>query len=740
MGGVRLSRVLLVCNESEMASACLNELSHHMGIGATMAASMDDARSMLVSCRYNAIVLDVRGADPDMITFLKEAREQHYLSLIMLGDPQNGPFLAKAINAGLNRFVDVSDANSCHVEEITGTIRSLLEENAHRESLDWYLEVIRGMDTGLFVYRLQPGKGLEDLILVDMNPTAQRMAGWGEEVLGQTITQHLPPGLECFFQEYCKAYLDKGSLNVPHFCRPDQEGAIRDYGAEIMPLPNDHLGILIRDITESMETMGELHESEELFRLVADSSGENISLLDMDLKVRYTSPGIERIRGFTVEEALQQKGEDILTPDSLQIVRSVLYEQLAQEGVGDPSRKVVMELEEYHKDGSIVLVENTMTFLRDRSGKPTGIVSIARDITDKKRQEKEARDAKIILEEIIENLPDPTMVINKEGLVTHWNRSLEAITGVDSRDMVGKGDFAYSVPFYGRAQPILADVSRGAVDLDEGRYTGVRREGDILTVDSAMVTGYGRTIQVWANSRPLYDSNGKIVGAIESIRDVTERVKVMDSLRRMNKQLNLMSHIARHDTLNQIMVIQGYLELMRDSIHDPGLLRYLDKLERSATRIRDHIEFTHLYQEVGSQEPQWQRLQDILPDTSEHLHLTFDADVDGLEVLADVMLEKAFYNLLDNSIRHGGDVRKVSLRHEIVPEGLMLLWEDDGVGVPIEVKDRIFERGYGHNTGMGMFLIREILAITGISIRENGVPGQGARFQLLVPPECYRQL
>ncbi|MDD3398983.1 MAG: HAMP domain-containing sensor histidine kinase, partial [Candidatus Methanomethylophilaceae archaeon] len=200
------------------------------------------------------------------------------------------------------------------------------------------------------------------------------------------------------------------------------------------------------------------------------------------------------------------------------------------------------------------------------------------------------------------------------------------------------------------------------------------------------------------------------------------------------------SHIARHDTLNQIMVIQGYLELMRDSLQDPGILRYLDKLERSAERIRDHIEFTHLYQEVGSQDPQWQRLQDILPDIGERLDVTFETDVDGLEVLADAMLEKVFYNLLDNSMRHGGDIRKVTLHHEVLPEGLMLLWEDDGVGVPDDVKELIFERGFGRNTGMGMFLIREILAITGISIRESGVAGRGARFELLVPPECYRQL
>ena len=706
-----------------------------------MATSLAEAEAHLQNAHFDALVLDAHQPDENQITFLARTRKiDFYLPLMMIGDSVHGSFLAEALNAGLDRFVDVSKPGSCKVDEIVDNLQALLEQREHDESLHWYPDVIRKMNTGLFVYRLQPRKGLECLVLVHMNPVARRMTGWGPEMIGESISKHMPPGLEELFQESCHTYLEQGSLSIPHFRSPNQNGVMRHYSAEILQLPNNHVGMLFQDITETIVAIGERHDSEELFRLVADSSGENITLLDLDFKVLYTSPAIQRIRGFTVEEAMRQTGADILTPESLQRVMAVLQEQVALEGTGDPSRKVVLELEEYHKDGSIVIVENTMTFFRDRHGTPKGIISISRDITEKKRQEKEARDAKGLLEDIIESLPDATMVIDKEGFVTYWNRSMEMMSGVDSRDMVGKGDFAYAVPFYGKAQPLLVDVSRGAVELDEDRYSSIRRDGDILIVDSSKVTGFGRSIQVWANSRPLYDSNNQIVGAIQSIRDVTEKMTVMDSLRRMNKQLNLMSHIARHDTLNQIMVIQGYLELMRDSLQDPGILRYLDKLERSAERIRDHIEFTHLYQEVGSQDPQWQRLQDILPDIGERLDVTFETDVDGLEVLADAMLEKVFYNLLDNSMRHGGDIRKVTLHHEVLPEGLLLLWEDDGVGVPDDVKELIFERGFGRNTGMGMFLIREILAITGISIRESGVAGRGARFELLVPPECYRQL
>src|SRR5208282_4398575 len=101
-------------------------------------------------------------------------------------------------------------------------------------------------------------------------------------------------------------------------------------------------------------------------------------------------------------------------------------------------------------------------------------------------------------------------------------------------------------------------------------------------------------------------------------------------------------------------------------------------------------------------------------------------------------LEKVFFNLLDNSIRHGNKVTEIRVSSCRSDEGLMVVWEDDGAGIPIEEKDRIFEKGYGKNTGLGLFLCREILAITGMTLRETGEPGKGARFEIMVPKGAYR--
>jgi len=115
-----------------------------------------------------------------------------------------------------------------------------------------------------------------------------------------------------------------------------------------------------------------------------------------------------------------------------------------------------------------------------------------------------------------------------------------------------------------------------------------------------------------------------------------------------------------------------------------------------------------------------------------------DADVQSVFVYADPMLEKVFFNLLDNSARHGQRVTHIRVSSQRKESSIRIIWEDDGIGVPDDEKERIFERGFGKNTGLGLFLVREILSLTGISIKENGIAGEGARFEIHLPNGAYR--
>ncbi|MEN6342656.1 MAG: HAMP domain-containing sensor histidine kinase, partial [Methanospirillum sp.] len=103
------------------------------------------------------------------------------------------------------------------------------------------------------------------------------------------------------------------------------------------------------------------------------------------------------------------------------------------------------------------------------------------------------------------------------------------------------------------------------------------------------------------------------------------------------------------------------------------------------------------------------------------------------------LFDKVFYNLIDNALRYGGPgLTMIRVSSKESAAGLITVCEDDGVGISEEDKQHLFVRGFGKNTGFGLFLSREILGITGISIRENGEPGKGARFEMTVPKGVYR--
>lgn len=113
--------------------------------------------------------------------------------------------------------------------------------------------------------------------------------------------------------------------------------------------------------------------------------------------------------------------------------------------------------------------------------------------------------------------------------------------------------------------------------------------------------------------------------------------------------------------------------------------------------------------------------------------------MDRLEIFADPLLEKVFGNLVDNSLRHGERVKHITFSSVQMGSGdIAIVFEDDGIGIRDTDKERIFEKGFGKHTGLGLFLSREILAITDLSIRETGVYGKGARFEILVPEGKFR--
>jgi len=232
------------------------------------------------------------------------------------------------------------------------------------------------------------------------------------------------------------------------------------------------------------------------------------------------------------------------------------------------------------------------------------------------------------------------------------------------------------------------------------------------------------------------------IGYLVTLRDITERRNALIARETANRKLNLLSDVTRHDINNQLTVLLGYLYLVKDGVSDPKILSYIEKEEHAASTISQQILFTREYQNIGMKAPAWQDIRETFQNAVQH-HSTGDLGITidpvDFEVFADPLFEKTFYNLIDNSLRYGGETMKnIRISSKVKPDGLFIFYDDDGVGIPVNEKSRIFERGFGKTGEQGLFLLREILSITGITIRESGTPGKGCRFELFVPNGMYR--
>jgi signal transduction histidine kinase len=256
------------------------------------------------------------------------------------------------------------------------------------------------------------------------------------------------------------------------------------------------------------------------------------------------------------------------------------------------------------------------------------------------------------------------------------------------------------------------------------------------------------------------DAQGNPIKVIGIIQDITER-KFMESeirslntvleqrvkdrteaLNQANKKFTLLSSITRDDINNLLTVQMGFLEILGETQLTPSQNEYFQKINTAAKRISDMIRFTKEYEAIGIHVPVWQdcrRLVDTAAKQAPLGKVMMKNDLPaGAEMFADPLFVKVFYNLMDNAVRYGGKITTLRFSAEERDDDHFVVCEDDGVGVPADEKVKVFKRGFGKNTGLGLALSWEILSITGITIRETGEPGKGARFEMTVPKGVWR--
>ena len=289
------------------------------------------------------------------------------------------------------------------------------------------------------------------------------------------------------------------------------------------------------------------------------------------------------------------------------------------------------------------------------------------------------------------------------------------------------------------AKITIFDIDSSVSKARWNEYLSAKVASDSLPFETAYARKGGERFLVEVTS-DYFEYAGSVF-VCSFIRDISERKRSEKALMLANQKLNLLSSVTRHDILNKLTIVLGYLELAK-MVHDRDKLEdFIKKIDDTIQVIQDQIQFTRDYQDLGVRAPEWQELEVLFARAISQLDLgkvEVHTDLSGLVIFADPLLERVVYNILDNALRYGE--RITGIRASYRPQGEELVWivEDDGVGISAKDKSLIFNKGFGKHTGLGLFLAREILAITGMVIMETGFPGKGARFEIIVPTGAYR--
>ena len=515
-----------------------------------------------------------------------------------------------------------------------------------------------------------------------------------------------------------------------------KDGPIIDTLITTVPLKADNGSVkaffgTVRDVTEKKRAEEEIRTLQQFQQSIIDNANVWISVLDPKGTILVWNNTAEQISGYLAKDVI---GKSTVWK---QLYPDPVYRKQVVENILDIINKntYVENFETRIRTNSgdeKIIWWNTQP-LRDASGKPVQFIAIGRDNTERRRDEERLRALRQFEESVIKNANIWISVLDGKGNVSVWNNAAEEISGYRADEVIGKNTIWSQIyPDKDYRRTVTAKIKEviGAHKYLENFETRIR-------------TKDGQERIIWWNTRVLQDVPGINEKFIAIGKDVTEQKVLSDAVQLVNKKLNLLSNITRHDIVNQLLALNGYLELSRDILDDPvNLAEFITKEQNIASTMQTQILFTKDYQDLGIHVPVWQNVHESVVNARENLPLrgiAVETDSPTLEVYADPLLVRVFYNLIDNALRYGGEqMTAIRISSQESSRGLVIVCEDDGVGIPADKKEAIFKRGYFKHTGFGLFLSREILSITGITIIENSPPGKGARFEITVPNRAYR--
>jgi PAS domain S-box-containing protein len=321
-------------------------------------------------------------------------------------------------------------------------------------------------------------------------------------------------------------------------------------------------------------------------------------------------------------------------------------------------------------------------------------------------------------------ISDWITLITPEGQILRTNTASESVMGIPSGQILGMKCFE-----------LVHGIECPAETCPRRRML-ISRKREVTEIPKRDGNGW---LQVTVD--PVINAEGVVVSAVHIVRDITERTRSQKALEQAKKKLSLLNYMTFDDTQKMIFTFSAYQHLIKGRVTDTSACSLIEKQEDILQKITQSMKFAQSYQDLGIKPSQWQNANHVFLMAISHLDflkINHTLQIKGLEIFADPLLEQVFQILADNTLAHGKTATQVTLRYTEHSGSLTLVYEDNGVGIPEETKNKIFLPDFQKKKGVGLFLAGEILDITGIIIRETGEPGKGARFEMVVPKGMWR--
>jgi len=492
--------------------------------------------------------------------------------------------------------------------------------------------------------------------------------------------------------------------------------------------------------------------------LATEHSPASVVITGRNGVIEYVNATFCEVTGYSAEEAIGQNPRILKSGNLPKSYYKDLWDTIlaGKTWKGDFINKK-KNGEEYWESASISPIKND-------KDKITHFVAVKQDITERKKAEEVIKNSEQRMGQIIDFLPDPTWVIDDEGRVVRWNRAMEKLLDIKAEDMVGKGDYEYALPFYGERRPILIDLVKDWNAAYEKEYVSVRKDGDNLISESFHPTLGDGGMFLQGTAGLLYDTAGRIVGAIESLRDITESKQMEAELIRAkqaadeaNKAKGDFLANMSHEIRTPMNAVIGMTHLALKTDLTAKQSDYLKKIQSSANSllgiINDILDFSKIEAGKLDMEAVNFNLDDVLENLAnlvtvkaqekENLEVLFAADPDiPRHLVGDPLrLGQVLINLANNAVKftESGEI-VVSIEKEAVQQDRVTLRfavSDTGIGLTEEQMSKLFQsfsqadtsttRKYG-GTGLGLAISKKLVNMMGGEIRVESEYGRGTTF------------